>query len=299
MEKIWDNMMSALVGSNPQAFLDLVLPGCSFIRHYRNKLANSERQPDAIIEAWHPIDGRFIFNPEFQTYKEDHIPERLLLYNVLLWWQYEQLPVRSEVIYLTRNEKIEQPPLCQPMPGEPNKDRVRFEYGNTAMWKKLPEDLLRLRHMELLPLLPLTRGGMKREVVEDMFARLHGERNRHLATMGFLFATLAFRRAKRKDDQEWLERRFKSMHDILRESPAYQWILEEGREEGREEGIQAMQQAAINVVVARFPKLEPLARARITTVSNLERLQHLIIDLSIAHSQEEMERVLLSLDADA
>ena len=149
---------------------------------------------------------------------------------------------------------------------------------------------------------------MKREVVEDMFARLHGERNRHLATMGFLFAGLAFRRSRRKSDQEWLERRFSHMHDILRESPVYQWILDEGREEGREEGIQqgreegiqqGMQQAVINMVVARFPKLEPLARARITTVSNLERLQHLIIDLSIAHSQEEMERVLLSLDADA
>src|SRR2546421_7480503 len=135
------------------------------------------------------------------------------------------------------------------------------------MWKKSPEDLLDLKHIELIPLLPLTDGGMEREVVEYMFTRLAGKRYRQLATMGFLFATLAFRRAKRKDDQEWLERRFKSMHDILRESPAYQWILEEGREEGREEGIQAMQQAAINVVVARFPNLEPLARARITAVS--------------------------------
>lgn len=87
------------------------------------------------------------------------------------------------------------------------------------------------------------------------------------------------------------------MHDILRESPAYQWILEEEREEGIQQGMQqGMQQAAINVVIARFPELESLARARITAVSNLERLQHLIIDLSIAHSQEEMQRVLLSLD---
>jgi predicted transposase YdaD len=189
------------------------------------------------------------------------------------------------------------------MPGEPNKDRVRFEYGNTAMWKKSPEDLLGLKHMELLPLLPLTRGGTKREIVEYMFAHLAGEQYHQLATMGFLFATLAFRQAKCQSDQEWLERRFKHMHDILRESPAYQWILEEGREEGiqqgMQQGIQAMQQAAINVVAARFAELESLARARITAVSNLERLQHLIIDLSISHSQEEMERVLRSFDADA
>jgi predicted transposase YdaD len=184
------------------------------------------------------------------------------------------------------------------MPGEPNKDGVRFEYGNTAMWEKSLEDLLGLKHMELLPMLPLTRGGAKREIVEYMFAHLAGEQYRQLATMGFLFATLAFRQAKRQSDQEWLESRFEHMHDILRESPAYQWILDEGREEGKKEGIQAMQQAAINVVTARFAELEALARTRITAVSNLEHLQHLIIDLSISHSQEEMERVLHSFNTD-
>jgi hypothetical protein len=108
------------------------------------------------------------------------------------------------------------------MPGEPNKDSIRFEYGNTAMWKKLPEDLLRLKHMELLPLLPLTQGGMKREVVEYMFARLAGEQYRQLATMEFLFAGLVFRKSKRYSDQEWLERRFSYMHNILRGYSVYQ-----------------------------------------------------------------------------
>src|SRR5437588_8624561 len=123
--KVWDTMMSALVGSNPQAFLDLVLPGSSFMKHHRNKLGISERQPDAIIQAWHPIDKEFLFNPEFQTYKEGYIPERLLLYNVLLRWQYK-LPVRSEVIYLTRNEQIEQPPFCWPTPGKRTKEQSQF-----------------------------------------------------------------------------------------------------------------------------------------------------------------------------
>ena len=83
------------------------------------------------------------------------------------------------------------------MPGELSKDVMRFEYGNTALWKKSPEDLLGLKHMELIPLLPLTNGGMEREVVEYMFARLPGKQYRQLATMGFLFAALAFRRSRR------------------------------------------------------------------------------------------------------
>ena len=89
------------------------------------------------------------------------------------------------------------------------------------------------------------------------------------------------------------------MHDILRESPAYQWILDEGIEEGIQKGIQrgaqAMQQAAIHMVIAHFADLEELARTKIIALGDLERLQHLIIDLSISHSQEEMEQVLHSL----
>jgi hypothetical protein len=238
VEKTWDNIMSLLVSCNPQAFLDLVIPGCRFIQHHRNKLPSSGRQPDAIIEAWGPIDDRFIFNGEFQTYKEDRLAERLLMYNVLLSQQHYPLHVRSEGIYLIRNDQIDQPPLCWSMPGVRDKEMLRFHYGNTEMWKKSPDDLLRLEHVELLPMLPLTQGGMERDVVEMMFVRLTGERHRQLAIIGFLFAALAFRRARRYSDQEWLERRYNHMHDILRESPAYQWILDEGKEEGRAQGLQ-------------------------------------------------------------
>ena len=186
--------------------------------------------------------------------------------------------------------------------------------------EEIARESLGLKHIELFPLLPLTQGGMEREVVEEMFARLAGEQSRQLATMGFLFAALVFHRSKRYSDQEWLESRYNHMHDILRESPAYQWILDEGKEEGRAEGLQqgleqglqqgleqglqqglqqgsqkAMQQAAITIVITRFPELELLAKAKILALDNLERLQHLIIDLSISHSQEAIARVLKTL----
>ncbi len=70
MEKTWDNIMSLLVASNPQAFLDLVLPGCRFIKHYRNKLASSDRQPDAVLEAWHPIDEQFLLTRSFKRIRK-------------------------------------------------------------------------------------------------------------------------------------------------------------------------------------------------------------------------------------
>jgi len=60
-------------------------------------------------------------------------------------------------------------------------------------------------------------------------------------------------------------------------------VGEEGREEGREEGaIQTAQQIAIRLVAKRFPELEKFARIVIAAVSDVERLQMLIIELSIA-----------------
>jgi hypothetical protein len=56
-----------------------------------------------------------------------------------------------------------------------------------------------------------------------------------------------------------------------------------------------MQQAAISIVVARFPELELLAKAKILALDDPDRVQHLIIDLSISHSREETERVLYAL----
>ena len=70
---------------------------------------------------------------------------------------------------------------------------------------------------------------------------------------------------------------------------------EEGRQEGRQEGFQ---QAAINIVVARFAPLESLASTKITAINDLRRLHQLIIDLSISRDQEEVRQVLLSLDGD-
>ncbi len=85
------------------------------------------------------------------------------------------------------------------------------------------------------------------------------------------------------------------MHDILEESWAYQEIMGKGHKEGHQQGYQ---QAAIDVIVARFPDLETLAKTKLTAIDDMQHLQHLIIDLSISSTREQMERVLLSLSTD-
>jgi len=85
------------------------------------------------------------------------------------------------------------------------------------------------------------------------------------------------------------------IHDLLDEDPVYQAIMQKGRQEGLQEGLHNQQQTAITLVMAGFPDLEMLARAKISAVGDMKRLQQLILDLYLSHTQEEVERVLLSL----
>jgi hypothetical protein len=67
----------------------------------------------------------FLVNPEFQSYRDPKMAERLLLYHVLLWMEHDSiehdqpLPVRSYVISLFKQAKVARFPLRWLLPGEP------------------------------------------------------------------------------------------------------------------------------------------------------------------------------------
>jgi hypothetical protein len=82
------------------------------------------------------------------------------------------------------------------------------------------------------------------------------------------------------------------MQDIMEGSWVYQEMTAKSLEKGRQEGLQ---QAAIRIVAARFPKLEQLAKVIITTITDLDRLDVLIVELSVSSSQEQTKEILLSL----
>jgi len=159
-----------------------------------------------------------------------------------------------------------------------------------------PKVLKRTEFEALLPLLPLTQAGKSRETVEEMIRELQARNRPDLLTLSYNFAGLVF---TDEVDQQWLKERFHKMQDILEDSWVYQEMTaksrEEGREEGRQQGIQAAQQIAISIVTARFPALEQLAKVIIASISDSNRLQVLIVELSTSSSQEQTKQLLLSL----
>ena len=168
--------------------------------------------------------------------------------------------------------------------------RVRFSYEVVELWKIPAQRLLDLGHLALYPLLPLTQGGATREIISMMLDGLPGKQNRDFAAIGIAFATIRLRMLKREHDIEWLQERL-YMNDIIRESPFYQWALEEGEAKK----LAQARQAVVDFVQRRFPALAQLAQEVVATTDNLPQLIQLTGDIGGAQSVEQARQVLSAL----
>ncbi len=164
-----------------------------------------------------------------------------------------------------------------------------------------PEDILNTNIVALLPLLSLTKGGATREELLKMFRELKTRSDdetetNELELIAYTLAALVLQR-ENKVDLDWLIRRFREMHDILRESPIYQEILSEGREEGREEGrLEHSRHILVVLTQVRFPSLITLAQRQAAAINDLKVLDDVIVKIGLAQTQEEVQAYLLGWD---
>jgi predicted transposase YdaD len=223
MAKPWDDSLKKLVQADPQAFVIWFVPDASFTGARPHELKHWTLEVDALLGV--QVKGQdMLLHLEFQTHNDPGMAERLLRYNVLARSEH-RLPVLSCVIYLLGNGEVSTSPLSWMLPTE--QEVLRFHYQSIELKALLPEEVIRTGLTGLLPLLPLTKNGARREIVETMFSRLLAAKKVDLVPIGYTLASLAFSR-ENPVDQDWLFRRFHEMHDILRETPIYQEILKEG-----------------------------------------------------------------------
>ncbi|MBE3560006.1 MAG: hypothetical protein IMW89_12375 [Ktedonobacteraceae bacterium] len=310
MAKPWDHGTRALVRASPQAFTRLVIPGAHYVRTRPEKLKTWQLETDTLLEVTFN-DQPLLLHLEFQTYRDAEMPERLLRYNVLVRSEFG-LPVLSCVIYLLKDGTVAARPLRWSVPSR--REVLLFDYEVLEIASLTPEELLQAGQPGLLPLLPLTKEGARREIVKQMFDLLPPEQYKDLDLIGFTFASLVFRRLKATNDLEWLQRSFSHMQDIIRETPVYEWILQEGLEEGRKEGLEkglkegrkegqkegslkALRETLVEIVKVRFPALHELAKACVAVLEQPDALQKLTVQVSVARDEAEARQHLLALEA--
>ena len=297
----WDTLMKLLMRKDAQALGSLALPGVVVGNALDKELKVKNIEADFFFEA--SLNGlAIILHIEVQRKQDPEMDRRMWAYNATMDIHTGK-PVYSIVVYLVQEENLVGSPYVREVPGTGAGHHFTFQVIN--LWEIAPEVLKQTEFEALLPLLPLTQAGKSHQTIEDMITELQVRNRPDLLTLGYNFAGLIF---TDEIDQQWLKERFRNMEDIMEGSWVYQEMtakslekgrqegLEEGLEKGREEGRQlGLQQAAINIVAARFPRLEQLAKVIIATISDLDRLDVLIVELSVSSSQEQTKEILLSL----
>lgn len=230
-----------------------------------------------------------------------------LEYNVLASRQYDYVTVYSYVIYLKDCGNVPQSPFIRQ--SRNGKEIVRFDYEIIELHKITAVELIETDLVGLSALLPLTKDGARREVIEDMIRILVAAEQTQSLWIGYALAAKVM-----KHDLYWLRRRLAMLGDFLRDSPVYQEVLEEGAEKGLEKGLEkgreeglakgreeAMQQqrnALLEIVIDRFPELFRQAKKDADAIDDPAILLRLIVKMSTIKNVEEAKRLLLALSQD-
>nr|BBH92881.1 hypothetical protein KTA_10800 [Thermogemmatispora argillosa] len=331
MGTTWDLALKRLFELAAQDFVELVLPEARYERDASSEFVLADipllRELGAlradVVSACRLAGKPVIVHLEFQSSSDARMAERLLLYNVLADQRY-RCPVWSCVVYLRRCAA----PLTPYQRELPNKKKVHeFHFLVLKLWDMPAAELLQAQRWGMLPLLPLTREGQRRELIVEMRQRLERAGRYDLLAIGFLIASLAWAGAP-ASERQWLKEQFSMLADFIQElkqTDIYQMILEEGLKEGREKGLQEgrekglqegrekglkegrkegrqqeraerlneLRRMLMTLVAARFPELSELAREVAAGINEPATLTDLVVSVGLAQDGEQLRLQLL------
>lgn len=292
----WDDVVKELLRKSPKQFAEWLIAEGLFVAALSVELKRRDTRiyADALFRVrWYEQD--ILLHIEFQKRKDPSMAERLLEYSVQASRAYNNLPVYSCVIYLVKDGEVPQPPFLRVLPN--GREIIRFDYESIQLWKIPAEVILRTGLTGLFPLLTLTEGGKTTEVLDAMIEALVVVEQKDLLVLAYTLASLVF---TSDADIKMLKRRFAMLGDILRDTWAYQEIMEEGREEGLkeglkeglQEGLQALRHILLSITQTSYPELEALARDKAALITEPNVLQDVTLKMLAARNNEEARQIL-------
>jgi predicted transposase YdaD len=277
----WDDSLKMFISENPQDFASWLFEGAQVKGKLLTEFKTRTIDADALLEVM--LNGEdMLLQIEFQSTNDPTIGARLLEYNFEAKREHK-LPVHSCVIYLKNDGDVPRSPLKWKLPN--GQEVLQFHYQSIELGRLPTEALRRTRLTGLLPLLILTKDGATREVVEEVIARIEAAEKRDLLPITKLLASLVF---TSESDKEWIIWRFNKMSDILRETWAYQEIVQEGE-------LRALHQALLDIVQARFPEILPYTKKQTEGIEDTEILRRLIVKMSTVPTTEEALQYLFTV----
>jgi len=281
----WDSFTKRLIGMRPEQYARWLMPNATLISTLDIELKAQHFFADALIKVL-LCDQPALMHVELQTYEDPTMGKRMLEYNILAEHQYE-LPTCSFVIHLRKRRVDKAPYVRRFVDGGITH---RFHFRVVKLWEVTAQSIVDLGWDGLLPLLPLTKGGKRPEMVQIMIDRLAGENgDKDLLALAEMLGGLAF---TKESEKVWFKRRFAMFQDIMKDSWVYQEIVQESEERGLAKGLQAQRRVIVNIVRNRFPELEELASQHVAYMNDLDALSLLTVSVASAPDVDALRKLL-------
>jgi hypothetical protein len=219
---------------------------------------------------------------DFQSGPAEGKHRDLLAYSALLHRLY-RVPVHTIVVLLrpeARHRNLDGKVRYESRPG---RGKMDFGYEVVELWRRPAEQLLKgdLATVPLAPLGQLPAGLSLQEGLADVIRRLV-ERLEREATpeLAHKLLTAAFVLTGLRVDKDTVRQLFQGVQ-AMRESSAYQLILEEGAAEGA-------QKILLGLGRKRFGQPDEATRAAVVAITDFARLEQLVERVYDTSSWEEL-----------
>ncbi|NEO26510.1 MAG: Rpn family recombination-promoting nuclease/putative transposase [Kamptonema sp. SIO4C4] len=185
------------------------------------------REGDVLIRATSPETGEILIANEVQLYYTNRLPRRIRAYTALAEEKY-QLPVYPVLINILPPNQNPQIPTsyqsnCQGL-------IARQDYRVINLWEVEAQTVFEQQLTSLLPFVPILAGGNEEATVRQALAELReSEALSELENLLAFFATFVL-------DTEVVRQIMRWDMAVLRQSPWYEAIKQEGRQEGLQAG---------------------------------------------------------------
>ena len=244
-----------------------------------------------LVCAYTPEDGEFLVLNELQLRYNNRMPRRMRAYIALAEEKYQK-PVYPVLINILPPGKTLVIDSCYQ--SQFRDIRAYQDYRVINLWEVEAQMVLQQPLSSLLPFVPILKGGGKENTVLQALQLLRDdEKLSELENLLAFFATFVLRAEIVQQIMRW-------DMAVLRESPWYQQILQEGEQRGEQRGIiigeQRGQQRGLLSGIAiglelRFGEPGKQLFGEISTIKNIEVLERILASLTTVQTLEQLRQI--------
>ena len=274
--------------------LPVLLPGAVYEETLNVEISRSMMRADKVFKILY-CGEEHVLHLEFETGSDKNLHSRLLVYNAVLYQDY-QLPVITIVVYPFKVE-----PAVSPLRIISDKKEIlTFHFGTLPLFTLEAEQFVQEHRACMYPVLP-TMCGVHAELMVQVMQELTELYRNDEVTLAQQYAWMMVL-LERTGTIESLEKnriqeKLKMYDQLWDESPRVQKMkaqireqaLKEGKEKEKQEikerneiEAKALQQALVSMIQARFPNLTEFAQQRVGLFDNPGTLNLLIQKIATA-----------------